>query len=227
MPIVRLVEVTPEGRIVSALLEGTKSYGELKSATGLSHRWLSKKLKELSEAQVTERRGNRYRLTKPEEIVDADPLFAPVLQMQISPQAKARLIAGEISRDERVSSVILFGSLAKGQATEGSDIDLLIVTETEMDSELNDLVYAMMFKYDVPVEAVFLTLDELLANLQARTTFSFGLLEGYKILYDRAGLEGLLAIRRGELHRDWVYDEETGAWIQRKPRSISRPLTTS
>lgn len=212
----QLVEITPEGKIVAALIEGPKSYGGLKLATGLSDRWLSKKLTELSSSGLVERYGSKYRLKGPGEIIDADPVFVQYLKGKVSLKVKTRLIAEEISHNERVVAVILFGSLAKEQATEESDIDLLIVTEVEMEGQLNNLIYNLMFKHDVPVEAVFLTYDDLIINLQAQTAFSLGLLEGYQILYDRGGVENLLSIKKKEIQENWVYDEEAQAWIQKK-----------
>ena len=212
------MEMTPEGKIVSALLEGPKRYRELRAATGLSDRWLSKKLKELSAARILGQAGDCYHLENPEDVVEADPLFLPILRRQASREAKARLMAKQIASDRRVIAVILFGSVAKGRATAQSDIDLLIVTEQDAEEELSELVFSLMFKYDVPVEAIFITLDDLIANLQNRTAFSFGLLEGYKILYDRLGLAGLLSFRRKELLDHWFYDEEAGSWIRRRPK---------
>lgn len=213
----KLVEVTPEGRIVAALIEGPRSYSELRSFTRLSDRWLSMKLRELSSAGIIEHHGDRYRLKNPTKIIEADPVFSQFLQRVTSHRAKAGLIAEEIGGIERVVAVILFGSVAKGEATEESDIDMLVVTEVEMEDSLNDTVYDLMFKYDVPVEAIPLTYDDLIVNLQAKTAFSFGLLEGYQVLYDRGGVETLLAIKKKEIQENWIYDEEAGVWIQRKP----------
>lgn len=223
----RLVEITAEGRIVAALIEGPKSYAGLKSATGLSDRWLSKKLKELSSSGLVEHHGKNYQLKNPAEIIDADPVFAQYLHGKASQKVKARLIAEEISRNERVVAVILFGSVAKEQATEGSDIDLLVVTEVEMEEQLNNIVYDLMFKHDIPVEAVFLTYEDLIINLQAKTTFSFGLLEGYQTFYDRGGVENLLSIKRKEIQEQWFFDEETQTWIQKKLIPTLKPLKTS
>lgn len=223
----QLVEITPEGRIAAALIEGPKSFSGLRSATGLSVRWLSKKLKELSSAGLIERYGNRYRLKKPTEILDADPVFAQFLQRRVSLMVKARLIAEKISQNGRVVAVVLFGSVARGEVTEESDIDLLVVTEAEMEAQLNDRVYDLMFKYDVPVEAIFLTYDDLIINLQAKTAFSFGLLEGYRVLYDRGGVENLLSIKKMEVQKNWIYDEEAEAWIQRKLIPTLKPPKTS
>jgi predicted nucleotidyltransferase len=201
---------------MSSLLNGPKSYSQLKLATQLSDRWLSKKLQELCASGIAERREDRYLLTRSSETAEADPLFMPIVQRTALPETKARLIAEELSREPRVMAVILFGSLAKGQSTVESDIDLLVVSETEMEHELDDLIYRLMFKYDVPVEAIFMTPDDLITNLQAETAFSFGLLEGYETLYDREGLGGLLSIKRKQMLRNWIRDEETGTWIRRK-----------
>ena len=212
----KLVEITPEGKIVAALIESPKSYSELKLYTGLSDRWLSKKLKELSFAGLIDHYRNRYQLKEPAEIIGADPVFAQFLQGKASLIAKAKLIAEEVGRNEGVVAIILFGSVAKGEAAEDSDIDLLVVTEGEMEETLNDLVYELMFRYNVPVEAVFLTYDDLIINLQAKTAFSFGLLEGYKVLFDRGGVDTFLDIKRKEVQDDWIYDEEAGAWFQKR-----------
>jgi len=223
----RLVEITPEGKIIAALVGSPKNYGGLKSVTGLSDRWLSKKLKELSLFGLVERKGSNYELKNPMEIINGDPIFAQYLQGKISLKAKARLIAEEISHNEHVVAVVLFGSVAKEQATEESDIDLLVVTEVEMEDQLNNMIYDLMFKHDVPVEAVFSTYDDLITNLQAKTTFSLGLLEGYQTLYDRGGVENMLFIKKKEIQENWIYDEEAQTWIQKKLLPILKQQKTN
>jgi len=223
----KLVEVTPEGKIAAALIDGPKSYGGLKSATGLSDRWLSKKLRELSSMGLIEHYEGYYRLKDPAEIFDADPVFAQFLQGRASLKVRAKLIAEEMSRNREVVAVVLFGSVAKGEATDDSDVDMLVVTEGEMEEKLSGRLYDLMFKYDVPVEAVFLTYEDLIINLQAKTAFSFGLLEGYQILYDRGGVENLFSIKRKEIQENWIYDEEAGAWIQKRLLPTLKPLKSS
>lgn len=220
----KLVEITPEGKIVAALVDGPKSYGELKSATALSDRWLSKKLRELSSNGLIEHHENNYRLKNPTEIIKADPIFAQFLQKRVSLKLKAKLIAEEISLNREVVAVVLFGSVAKDEADESSDIDMLVVTESEMEETISDALYDLMFKYDVPAEAIFLTYEDLIINLQNKTAFSFGLLEGYQILCDRGGVENLFSIKRKEILEDWIYDEEAEAWIQRRLLPILKPL---
>ena len=220
----RLVKITPEGKIVAALIQKPRSYGELKSATGLSDRWLSKKLSELSSAGLVELRGGHYWIQNQTGMIDADPVFAQFLKTTVSLEAKAKLMAEELSRNEHIVAVILFGSVAKGEAKEDSDIDMIVVTDREMEEELIRKVYDLMFKYLAPVESISLTYDDLIINLQAKTTFSFGMLGSYRVLYDRGGVEGLLSIKKREVQESWIYDEEVETWIQRRLLPTLRPL---
>jgi DNA-binding HxlR family transcriptional regulator len=74
----QLIKITPEGKIIAALITSPKSYSGLKSATKLSDRWLSKKLEELSSFGIVDRRGNNYQLKNPAEIINVDPNFCKI-----------------------------------------------------------------------------------------------------------------------------------------------------
>ena len=202
----------PEGRIVFALAEGPKTYSELRASTGLSDRRLSKKLRELEEAGVVGRRGREYFLARP-DVLEGDPVALEYLRRSSSPRALAALAAGALSRDERVLAVILFGSAARGSWGEGSDLDLLVVTS---EGELYDEVYELSFRYLVPVEAVFLTLDEFLLHAGLMSSLVMGVLEGYEVLFDRVGLSGVLEALRRRALEEFEYDREAGAWIRRR-----------
>ncbi len=208
----RFVELTPEGKIVRSLMDGPKSYSELRSATGLSDRWLSLKLREMASAGIVGRIDRKYFLRNLSPI--EDPLFSAYLREESSLITKARLIAEGIGEDDRVLAVILFGSLARGTASEGSDIDLLIVTRGEIERPY-DRVYDLMFKYDVPVDAVFITLKDLMMNMAEETSFMLEILSGYEVLLDRGNIRCLLSVGKVFLS-EWSYDEEAGAWIRRK-----------
>ena len=207
-----LIQLTPEGKIVMELADCAKSYTELKRLTRLSDRWLSKKLKELAAAGVVELRDNRYGLAKL-DIIYNDPLALGYLKARMTPLSKARLIGEELGRNHRVQAVILFGSVAKDRATEESDLDLMMITEAGV--ELNEEIYKLAFKYDLPIEATFMSFDELLSHVQAKTTFLLGVLEGYEVLYDRAGIGNILSFLKVEVEGRFFYDEEAGAWIQK------------
>ena len=147
--------------------------------------------------------------------------------MKSSPRAKARLIAKELSKDERITAIILFGSIAKGSERKDSDIDLAIVTESDAEEELNERVYDAMFKHNAPVEAVFMTYEDLLVNLHEMTSLAFGLLEGYQVLYDRDGVESLFSIKRRQMLEGWAYNEEVGAWVPKKLSTILKQMKNS
>lgn len=188
----KLIDIKPEGKILKALLSGPKSYSNLKTITGLSDRWLSKKINELLSESLIEHQKNQYKLKNPSKVMDIDPLFTRILNINLTLKEKARLIADEISSD--AVAVVLFGSLAKDGDGE-SDIDLLVVTESK-ENELNEEIYKLMFKYDAPVEAVFLNFDEFLAHAIGKTSFLLGILEGYQVLHDHGGIKEILAIKK-------------------------------
>ncbi len=221
-----LLEMTPQGKIIAALLESPKRFGELRSPTDLSDRWLALKLKELTAMGIIQKSDGKYLVPNPAKVLNANPAFVEMLSRKTSLETKVRLMAEELRLIEGVLAIVLFGSVAKGQETEESDIDLLLVTEHEMERKLNQRLYELMFKHDVAVESVFLTFEDLLMNLQSETNFAFSLLEGCIILYDQIGLEALLLIKRKQILEKWTYDDEAETWIQKKLIPTLKPLGT-
>lgn len=207
-----MLKPTPEGSIVLALASGARSYAKLKQITGLSDRWLSKKLKELTMGGIVERRGGKYALARPELIYNDEVALAH-LRSKASPACKARMVAEELGRDWRVLAIVLFGSVAKGAHSEESDIDLLVITDGGV--ELYDEVYELSFKYLVPLEAIFLSFDDFLMHARLRSTLLFGVMEGYEVLQDRVGIAEVLSYLRRKVEEEFAYDEGAGAWIRR------------
>ena len=61
---------------------------------------------------------------------------------------------------DRLSKVVLFGSQARGDASPGSDIDVLVVLKGEVQpseelERTGDLVAALSLKYDVLLSTIF------------------------------------------------------------------------
>ena len=69
---------------------------------------------------------------------------------------------------EKVERIILFGSYARGEAGEESDIDVLVVGDVSID-ELIDISYPLLLKYGVYVSPYVMTKEH----------FSFLEKEGY------------------------------------------------
>ncbi|MBE0425218.1 MAG: nucleotidyltransferase domain-containing protein [Nitrospirae bacterium] len=67
----------------------------------------------------------------------------------------------EVTSKYPVKRVILYGSKARGDFLEGSDIDLLFITEDNMDRstrfQISDIIYNYELSYDVVVSAIFVS----------------------------------------------------------------------
>jgi predicted nucleotidyltransferase len=63
-----------------------------------------------------------------------------------------------------LKQIILFGSFARGDAVEGSDVDLLLIFNTEPSSDIiqkiRELSSSLSLKYDVVISEVLLTEEQ-------------------------------------------------------------------
>jgi uncharacterized protein len=57
--------------------------------------------------------------------------------------------------------IVLFGSYAKGDYSEGSDIDMLVITESEIGRFQRQLVKESLYDYPVKVDLLFYTRQEI------------------------------------------------------------------
>ncbi|MCT4563768.1 MAG: nucleotidyltransferase domain-containing protein [Maledivibacter sp.] len=86
--------------------------------------------------------------------------------------------------------IILFGSYAKGTATEKSDIDICIIIETtdrrRLRREISKYIYAKSgLDFDKPVDVLIYTIEEWKKYLLEKGTFANHILNKGVILYDR------------------------------------------
>ncbi|MDI6904222.1 MAG: nucleotidyltransferase domain-containing protein [Candidatus Bathyarchaeia archaeon] len=198
-----LFAFTPEGRIVRALSSGEKSFSELVKATGLSERWLSIKLKQLLQLGVVKLSGKGYQ-------VDHEKLQAILIP---SLKETAWIAAYEIvEKHPQVLSVLLYGSVAKGKAHEESDVDLLVISENPLN--LSNDEYEISMKYGVAFEITSVALIEFLAMLHFKSALLFGILEGYDVLFDRAGITALLKVFMKDIHKNWRYNKDEELWLK-------------
>lgn len=78
---------------------------------------------------------------------------------------KKRLeIAKEFAKklnSNKINTIILFGSVARGEDSEDSDIDILIVSDywEEIDSEITDLIGKIMYDEDELISAHVMNTD--------------------------------------------------------------------
>ena len=135
---VKMFRSTPEFKVLSALVNGGKSFNELKTETGLSGRWLGKTLVELSKDGFIRKRESLYQLVSVESVreIVRDELnelnkCVAVLLPSLYMREKAVRAANVISGDKNVIGIVLFGSVAKSVATLESDIDLRVICSEE------------------------------------------------------------------------------------------------
>jgi len=200
----KFYDLTPEGKIIAALLDGDRSFTELLKQSGLSNRWLTLKLRELVIMGVVQLSNRKYHLdhSKLQEVLSKDL------------GNTARLVALELAECRDVVAVVLFGSVAKGSGKGESDIDLLVITEKEVD--LSDTLFRLMVQFDVQIETVTVTFREFLNAARIKPPLFFGLLEGYKVLFDRGGINSILRSVESEITEEWFYDGELEVWVRRE-----------
>lgn len=205
----KLIEFTPEGSIVNALMNGPLRYKDLKRV-GLSEAWLSRKLRELVQLGMVVLERGHYRL---------DPVK---LRLAFSGEKAlfARMIAHEISKNPDILGVVLFGSLARGK--KGGDVDLLVLT---MDGRFDEgrAAIEMFEKYGVAVDFVHVKFKRLIEWFLDEPPLVFGILSGYEFLFDGGGLSGIFELLDREVRKEWVYLEDAGIWV----RKGSFPYTSS
>jgi len=83
--------------------------------------------------------------------------------------------------------IILFGSYANGTARENSDLDLLIVKDTEeLPVDRAALLRKAMRDLVMPMDILVYTPQEIEENRKSKFTFIYQVLKTGKLLYDRS-----------------------------------------
>lgn len=95
---------------------------------------------------------------------------------------------------DRVQSIVVYGSLARGEATEDSDIDMLVVSrDKELREKLSDISYEVDFENDFEtfITPIHLTRDELEHRVNVGSPFILKILQEGVILYDDGTFQGI------------------------------------
>lgn len=94
-------------------------------------------------------------------------------------------IVRSIESNYQPEKIILFGSLAQGKAGEGSDVDLLVIKDTDKDPWERSEEIDRFIKHDVPADVLVYTPREILERLAMNDFFIRDILEKGKVLYER------------------------------------------
>jgi len=198
-----MYRLTSEGKIIQSLRKGEKTFSQLLNDTGLSPRWLNIKIEILTGVGLLRRRGRSYALTN--ERLVSRPLIEKLINVSSDLYANSQIIAA-----------ILVGGVAKGMFTEESDLDIVIIVEEEF--QVRDLEWKLEDKYDVSIDLFWFTRDGFFKMLASKSTFLFGMAEGYKVLFEKErGISEIIDFKiRYEIKDAWKYDEEAGAWFPKQ-----------
>ena len=84
--------------------------------------------------------------------------------------------------------ILLFGSCARGDSTQGSDVDLLIVKDTDLPRAYRGLeVINHLKRYPIKYDLLFYTSGELENGKRTENSFLHSILKKGKILYQKMG----------------------------------------
>ena len=100
--------------------------------------------------------------------------------------AKIGDIALKIANKFNPEKIILFGSYAKGTQNKGSDIDLLIIQDTDLPSYRRGIEIRMsLIGTKMPIDILVYTRIEFEKEKQDKYSFLYSAIKTSKILYDR------------------------------------------
>ena len=82
--------------------------------------------------------------------------------------------------------IILFGSYAIGKATENSDLDLMVIKDTDVPRPQRTFqVRKMLYGAMIPIDLIVYTPDEIAEDIDNKFSFVSEVLNTGKILYER------------------------------------------
>ncbi len=88
---------------------------------------------------------------------------------------------------DRIQSMVIYGSVARGEATKDSDIDVLVIgKDNEVGEKVSDVGYEIDFENDFEtfIMPIHLTTDEFEHRIKVGSPFIFAILKEGVILYD-------------------------------------------
>ena len=116
-------------------------------------------------------------------------------------------------------SIILFGSYARGTYKETSDIDLLIIVNNlsknwiENDKLIEDIEIKFIKKYDINIQSILTTPQYIEWHANWPNPIFYGILLGYKVLYNKNYFENLMKIVKLKIKEKMpIYIENGKKW---------------
>ena len=116
-------------------------------------------------------------------------IFAKQLNHEIEMIAQEKIaeIVNKIALGFNPDKIILFGSYAKGNPTEDSDLDLLIIKSSDLTRPQRVMqVRKMLYGALVPIDILVYTPAEIASSIENKFSLVFEVLNTGKTLYERA-----------------------------------------
>ncbi|MFQ6056673.1 MAG: nucleotidyltransferase domain-containing protein [Methanosarcinales archaeon] len=120
----------------------------------------------------------------------------------------------------KVISIVLFGSFARKENTNYSDLDMLVVME-DLPEKWSDRIEILVpitakiaMEYGVTISPICMTKDEVLDNLHAKTPMFIDMTRGYKVLYDKGFFVKSIREFSEEVSKIYIYNKRQKVWIE-------------
>ena len=127
--------------------------------------------------------------------------------------------------------IVLFGSHARGEATEESDYDLMIETADARNGELDMAIGVLLFELDFDVDAVVMTPEAYARDRDDVGLLAYQIARDGKLLYSRdVGAERARSSRRAVRERRPARPRSVAMWVRRAENDFimaGRGLTES
>lgn len=95
-------------------------------------------------------------------------------------------VINKIASNYNPEKIILFGSYAIGKQTEDSDLDLLIIKESDLSRpQRSILIRKMLFGTNIPLDLIVYTPSEITRDLSQPNSFINNVFSSGKIVYER------------------------------------------
>ena len=112
--------------------------------------------------------------------------------------SQIRQVALQLAQAAQASQIILFGSYARGEATEHSDVDLMVVAQTDLPRHKRAVgLYRQFHPYPFGMDIVVYTPQEVEEAKKSALTFVSTVLREGKTLYERRDGSGQTVVGQG------------------------------
>lgn len=100
-------------------------------------------------------------------------------------RTQIRKYARTIGREFRPERVVMFGSYARGKATEDSDVDLLVIMDHDKPRNVDQaIVIRLQTDAPFPMDLLVKRPSEVIERLAMNDTFIKGILDDGEVLYE-------------------------------------------